>query len=118
MKTKSTKTRPPAGPPTVTKAIAAEREPTDTELLALEDEGDVEPVSDAEMTQLNAFASTPVDFARFGLNEMAYVRRDVIDNMPVWAIHSAVGQRIGAAPTLEQAWGAILQNDLQPLFLN
>ena len=114
MKTKTTNSRSNAG---LTKAV--EHEPSDLELHALADESD-EPVNDDEIAHMASapLASSPVEFARFGLNEIAYVRRDVIDNMPVWAIHSAMGQRIGAAPTFEQAWGAILQNDLQPMLLN
>ena len=30
----------------------------------------------------------------------------------------AIGQQIGVAPTLQQAWGAIVQNDLQPVHVH
>ena len=36
-------------------------------------------------------ASTPVDLARLGLNQVAYIRRSVVDNVSVWTIHSASG---------------------------
>ena len=63
-------------------------------------------------------ASTSIDLAHLGMDRLAYVRRAVIDDMPVWSIHSASGLAIGAAPTLEKAWGAIVQNDLQPVFVH
>lgn len=99
----------------ITKAPAApaplpEREPSDAELEALETE--------IETSATPSLASTPVDLAHMGLDQLAYVRRSVVNDVPVWSIHSAMGQPIGAAPTLEQAWGAIVQNDLQPVFVH
>ncbi len=63
-------------------------------------------------------ASTPVDLAKLGLNEVAYIRRAVIDETPVWAIHNAAGDQVGAAQTREQALGAILQHHMTPLYVN
>ncbi|MCB2108828.1 MAG: hypothetical protein KDE14_14055 [Rhodobacteraceae bacterium] len=60
------------------------------------------------------YASTSVNLARIGLNQVAYIRRAVIDNVPVWSIHAATGDTIGAAETFDQAWGAIKQNNLEP----
>jgi hypothetical protein len=62
--------------------------------------------------------STPVDLARLGLNQIAYVRQTVVDAQPIWSIYSAAGHPLGAATTLEQAWGAIVQNDLQPVHVH
>lgn len=59
--------------------------------------------------------SAPVDFARVGLNQVAYIRQAVVNDMPVWGIYSASGDTLGAAQTFEQAWGAIKQNNLQPM---
>ena len=67
---------------------------------------------------LDALASTPVDLAKLGLNEVAYVRRAVVDNQPVWSIHNAAGEAVGATLTRDQAWGAIVQNDMTPLYVN
>jgi hypothetical protein len=63
-------------------------------------------------------ASHPVDLAQLGLNQIAYVRRAVIDNVPVWSIHSAAGHPIGAAPSFDQAWGAVMEHNLMPLRVN
>jgi hypothetical protein len=62
-----------------------------------------------------ALGSAPVDFARMGLNQVAYIRRAVVNDIPVWGIYSASGDTLGAAQTFEQAWGAIKQNNLQPM---
>ena len=71
-----------------------------------------------ERTNHDGLASTPIDLARVGLNQIAYLRRDIVDDATVWNIHSATGHPLGAAPTLEQAWGAVVQNDLQPVFVH
>jgi hypothetical protein len=59
---------------------------------------------------------SPQDFARLGLNHIAYiyaVRTE--DDQTGWAIHAANGQRIGFAPTPEQAIAATRQHDMEPL---
>ncbi|GEM_PF-250119 len=63
-------------------------------------------------------ASTEVDLARLGLNEVAYIRQSLVDNVPMWTIHSASGTPMGAAHNLEQAWGAVVQHDLQPVHVH
>tara|TARA_B110000438_G_scaffold280828_1_gene306425 strand:+ start:1362 stop:1607 length:246 start_codon:yes stop_codon:yes gene_type:complete len=65
-----------------------------------------------------ALSSTPIDLAQLGLNQVAYIRRAVIDQTPVWSIHNAAGNQVGAARTREQAVSAIMQNDLTPLHVN
>lgn len=67
---------------------------------------------------IDALASTPVDLEKLGLDEVAYIRRAVVDDQPVWSIHNAAGAPVGAAMTRDQAWGAIVQNDLTPLYVN
>lgn len=62
-----------------------------------------------------ALASTPVNLAKLGLHEVAYVRPAIVDNVQVWSIHNAAGDAVGVAPTFNQAWAAIVQNDLQPV---
>jgi len=108
MKTKLSKVLP---------TVLPEQEPTDRELEAIEQSGEAAPGAFLESETTN-IASTPVDLARIGLNQIAYVRRTIVDDEPVWAIHSAMGHPLGAAPTLEQAWGAIVQNNLQPVHVH
>ncbi len=105
------------------KTAAAEnsaREPTDEDLRALqrEDALQTETAQDFDGAVPLALASTQVDLAHVGLNEIAYLRRATIDNTQVWSIHSAMGHPLGAAQTLAEAWGAIVQNDMQPVYVN
>lgn len=59
--------------------------------------------------------ATPVDLAHLGLNEIAYIRKAVVNDVPIWSIHSATGDPIGAAESFEQAWAAVRQHDMEPL---
>ena len=106
---------------TAPKPLPAVREPTEDELRAIEkhveSEKEFADEMDADDTAVE-LASTAVDLAHIGLNQIAYVRRATIDDVQVWSIHSAMGHPLGAAPTLEQAWGAVKQNDLQPVFVH
>ncbi len=62
--------------------------------------------------------STPVDLAQMGLAEMAYIRKTIVNNQPIWSIHSAAGHPLGAAQSFEQAWAAVKQHDLEPMHVN
>ncbi len=68
----------------------------------------------ADKTELPV-ASATVDFARVGLNQVAYIRPAIVNDAPMWSIHAATGDTLGAAETFEQAWGAVKQNNLEPL---
>ncbi len=85
----------------------------ESELRALENDEGYE-----EATGPSPLGSSTVDLAHLGLDEVAYIRRAVVDDVTVWSIYSAAGLPIGAAPSLEKAWGAIVQNDLQPVFVH
>jgi len=63
----------------------------------------------------NAHGSTPLDLARLGLSEFAYIRRAVVNDVPMWTIHSAAGDPLGAAESFDLAWAAVRHNDLQPV---
>jgi len=58
--------------------------------------------------------STLMDLARVGLDEIAYIRRAMVNDVPMWTIHSAAGDPLGAAHSFDQAWTAVRQNDLEP----
>ncbi|MBL8628382.1 MAG: hypothetical protein JNM81_02060 [Rhodospirillaceae bacterium] len=73
---------------------------------------------DDDNNNAEAPGAAPVDFARMGLNQIAYTRRTLVNDAPVWTIYSASGDTLGAAQTFEQAWGAILQNNLEPMWVN
>ena len=55
------------------------------------------------------------DFAMWGIEHVAYVRKVDLDGKPVWAICAADGSGIGVAPERELAFAAARQNDLEPL---
>jgi len=69
------------------------------------------PEAESEDTSIGAM---PVDLARVGLNEIAYIRQAIVNDENVWAIFNAAGDPIGAAPTFDQAWGAVRQHDMEP----
>ena len=58
---------------------------------------------------------SPVDFARLGAGQVAYVRPVLIDGQQAWAIHAADGTPMAVAPTLELASAAIVQHEMQPV---
>lgn len=59
--------------------------------------------------------ATPVDLVRLGLSEIAYIRRAMVNDVPMWTIHSAAGDPLGAAHSFDQAWAAVKQNDMEPV---
>ena len=59
--------------------------------------------------------STPLDLARLGLSEIAYIRRSVVDETHMWTIHNAAGDPLGAAQSFDRAWAVVRQNDLEPV---
>jgi hypothetical protein len=54
------------------------------------------------------------DLALFGMQDLAYVKRVVVDDTVCWAIHSADGNNIGMAPNRDVAFAAVRQHDLEP----
>lgn len=83
-----------------------------------EDMDDDEDAGSAGVTLQAPLASTPVDLAQMGLTEMAYIRKTVVNDQPIWSIHSAAGHPLGAAQSFEQAWAAVKQHDLEPMRVN
>ena len=57
---------------------------------------------------------TPLDWARFGAQEMAYIRPVTVNGTQAVAIHAADGTPIGAAPNEALAIAAILQHEMAP----
>lgn len=58
------------------------------------------------------------DWARFGANEIAYMRPVVLDGEEAIAIHAADGTRIGAAPDMSQAAEAIREHEMMPALVH
>jgi hypothetical protein len=96
----------------------------DEDLLDNEtDDGDAEGGEDSvvlavptpSVADLHVNPATPLDLARLGLSEIAYIRRAIVNDVPMWTIHSAAGDPLGAAHSFDQAWAAVRQNDLEPV---
>ncbi len=60
---------------------------------------------------------TSQDFAAMGLQQVAYIRPTVVNGVTTFTIHAADGTQIGVAPTHDVAFGAIVQNELEPATL-
>jgi len=58
------------------------------------------------------------DWARFGAEDIAYVRPVVVNGVRAMAIHAADGTPIGAAPSAELAIAAILQHEMEPALVH
>lgn len=61
---------------------------------------------------------SPIDFARFGLEEVAYFRPIVLNGVRAVAIHAADGTQIGAAPSTDLAIAAIIEHEMAPVALH
>lgn len=54
------------------------------------------------------------DFARWGLQDVAYIKRVTVNDEIGWAIFAADGNHMGVAPDRELAFAAVRQHDLEP----
>jgi nucleoid-associated protein YgaU len=79
-----------------------ERDDIDT----VEDEDVLIPTAD-ELRQLS-----PLAWAQYGAQSIAYARPVVVNGQSAVAIHAADGTPIGAAPTVALATAAILQHGM------
>jgi hypothetical protein len=55
---------------------------------------------------------SPLDWARYGAQRIAYVRPVVVNGQAAIAIHAADGTPIGAAPSIDLATAAIRQHGM------
>ena len=58
------------------------------------------------------------DWARFGVQEIAYIRPVVVNGVAAISIHAADGTQIGAAPNAESAIAAIEQHELAAVLVH
>jgi hypothetical protein len=58
---------------------------------------------------------SPQEFAHWGLQEMAYIRRVVINDAPAFEVRAADGTPMAVMPDLQVARAAVRQHDLEPL---
>lgn len=60
-------------------------------------------------------AISPSELAALGAEDVAYAKRVHAEGQEFWSIHAGDGTQLGAAQSLDLAWAAIRQNDLEPV---
>ncbi len=55
------------------------------------------------------------DFLLLGIDDIAYVKKGLVDEREVYVIHSADGTEITSLPSRDIAFAAVRQNGLEPL---
>jgi hypothetical protein len=58
---------------------------------------------------------SPKEFAYWGLQDMAYIRRVTVNDQPAYSIHAADGTPMGVMQRFDVAQVAVRQHDLEPL---
>jgi hypothetical protein len=58
------------------------------------------------------------DFARLGVEDVAYLRPVVLNGAAAFSIHAADGTPIGAAPNAQLAAAAIRQHEMEPALVH
>jgi hypothetical protein len=56
---------------------------------------------------------SPEDFAHLGMSDIAYVKRVIVDDEPVFAIHAADGTPMAVLRDRETAVAALLQQEFE-----
>jgi hypothetical protein len=55
------------------------------------------------------------ELALFGMQDLAYVKRVVVDGVSAFAVHAADGTQVTVLPDREIALATVRQHDLEPL---
>ena len=55
------------------------------------------------------------DFANWGLPQLAFIKRIMVDDAVGWSIHAADGTQVGLAPSRDLACAAVRQHELEPV---
>jgi hypothetical protein len=58
---------------------------------------------------------TPKEFAVLGMQDMAYIKRVVVNDEPGFAIFAADGTQVALLPDQEVALATVRQHDLEPV---
>jgi hypothetical protein len=67
-----------------------------------------------EQGQRTMRAMTASDLATWGVPDIAFVKRVVVNDEVGWSIHAADGTHMGLASTRDLAFAAVRQHDLEP----
>jgi hypothetical protein len=55
------------------------------------------------------------EFTYWGLQDVAYIRRVIVNDQPAYSVHAADGTPMAVMPNLEVAQAAVRQHDLEAL---
>lgn len=55
------------------------------------------------------------ELALFGMQDLAYIKRIVVDGTAGYAVHAADGTQIAVLPDRDVAFATVRQHDLEPL---
>jgi hypothetical protein len=58
---------------------------------------------------------SPQEFATFGMQAVAYVKRVSINDTVAFAIHAADGTQLALLSDRDAAFATVLQNDIEPV---
>jgi hypothetical protein len=58
---------------------------------------------------------TPKEFALLGMQDIAYIRRVLVEGGVGFAIHAADGTQVAVLPDRATAFATVRQHDLEPL---
>ena len=58
---------------------------------------------------------SPQEFALLGMQDMAYIRRVVVNDEAGFAIHAADGTEVAVLPSRDLAFATVRQHDLEPV---
>ena len=75
-------------------------------------DNETETEQDIILTAEDLRKLSPLDWARYGTNRIAYLRPVMVNNQRSVAIHAADGTQIGAAPDNALAAAAIFQHGM------
>lgn len=68
-----------------------------------------------KVTGLTLRRMSLADLATWGMPEIAFIKRVLVNDEEGWSIHAADGTQMGIAPSRELAFAAVKQHDLEPV---
>ncbi|WP_284947025.1 DUF1150 family protein [Acidisoma cladoniae] len=80
--------------------------------------GDGEDESTDTVRILDIRQITTDQLAQLGVSQLAYIKPVTVGGEDVFAIHAADGTPMAVAPNRDLAWGAILEHEMVPAFVN
>jgi hypothetical protein len=104
----------PAGPIPGRQNRASYQRRAKDKIMSNQEEFDTETEAEQDiiLTEPDLRQLSPLDWARYGTNRIAYLRPVMVNNQRSVAIHAADGTQIGAAPDYALGAAAIFQHGM------